>query len=118
MVERYLTSGADPALYDFLRHDFDALTARHGGVVATTFRNFPSFPQRYMEPVDMPPADPLVNRAAQAADAADRVHRGRPAHPPVHRVRHAATDAEGAAPSRMTCDSRLAPHPRLAIRDE
>ena len=34
--------------------------ARHGGVAATTFRNFPSFPQRYMEAVDMPSADPLV----------------------------------------------------------
>ena len=26
------------------------LEQRYGGVVATTFRNFPSFPQRYMEP--------------------------------------------------------------------
>ena len=25
--------------------------------MATTFRNFPSFPQRYMERLDMPPAD-------------------------------------------------------------
>jgi len=45
---------------DLLRHDFSDLTTRHGGVVATTFRNFPSFPQRYMEPVDMPQVDPLV----------------------------------------------------------
>ena len=29
-------------------------------MVGTTFRNFPSFPQRYMEAVDMPSADPLV----------------------------------------------------------
>ena len=34
-----------------------ALNARHGGVVSTTFRNFPSFPQRYMERLEMPPAD-------------------------------------------------------------
>jgi hypothetical protein len=60
MVNGYLESGADPALYAFLEDDFAALTARHGGVVATTFRNFPSFPQRYMEVVDMPSADPLV----------------------------------------------------------
>ena len=36
-------------MYEFLRHDFDALDARFGGVVATTFRTFPSFPQRYIE---------------------------------------------------------------------
>jgi hypothetical protein len=60
MVRGYLASGADPALHQFLQDDFAALTARHGGVVATTFRNFPSFPQRYMEAVDMPAADPFV----------------------------------------------------------
>ena len=38
-----------PDVYDFLRHDFDALDARHGGVVGTSFRTFPSFPQRYIE---------------------------------------------------------------------
>jgi hypothetical protein len=59
MVQSYLASGADPSLYGFLREDFGALTVRHGGVVCTTFRNFPSFPQRYQEAVDMP-ADPLV----------------------------------------------------------
>ena len=37
-----------PRLYEFLRWDFASLQARFGGVVATTFRNFPSFPQRYI----------------------------------------------------------------------
>jgi hypothetical protein len=60
MVKGYLASKPDPRLYDFLQDDFAALTARHGGVVGTTFRNFPSFPQRYMEAVDMPSADPSV----------------------------------------------------------
>ena len=60
MVEGYLASGADPALYEFLKDDFTTLTARHGGVVATTFKNFPSFPQRYMEAVDIPSSDPMV----------------------------------------------------------
>lgn len=60
MVQRYLASRPDPAMYDFLDADFTALTVRHGGVVGTTFRNFPSFPQRYMEAVDMPSADSLV----------------------------------------------------------
>jgi hypothetical protein len=60
MVREYLATRPDPALYDFLRHDFDALTERHGGVVGTTFSNFPSFPQRYMETVDLPGADASV----------------------------------------------------------
>jgi len=51
MVTCYLGSKPDPAVYDFLRSDFDALECRHGGVVATTFRTFPSFPQRYIERV-------------------------------------------------------------------
>ena len=54
MVTDYLTSNPDPALYDFLKDDFATLTARFGGVVGTTFRNFPSFPQRYIEAIDMP----------------------------------------------------------------
>ena len=60
MVQAYLASNPDPALYDFLRDDFVGLTERFGGVAATTFKNFPSFPQRYMEAVDLPASDPLV----------------------------------------------------------
>lgn len=60
MVRAYLASGADPELYDFLQYDFAGLNERYGGVVATTFRNFPSFPQRYIEAVDLPSADPCV----------------------------------------------------------
>jgi hypothetical protein len=57
MVVGYLASNPDPSMYDFLRDDFAALNGRHGGVVSTTFRNFPSFPQRYMERLEMPSAD-------------------------------------------------------------
>ena len=60
MVRAYLAAGPDPSLHEFLRHDFAGLTERFGGVVATTFRNFPSFPQRYMQPISMPPVDPSV----------------------------------------------------------
>jgi hypothetical protein len=59
MVTDYLASGPDPVLYDFLKDDFATLSVRHGGVVGTTFRNFPSFPQRYIEAIDMP-VDPVV----------------------------------------------------------
>jgi hypothetical protein len=60
MVTAYLGSRPDPALIGFLEHDFTALTTRFGGVAATTFRNFPSFPQRYMERFEMPAPEPLV----------------------------------------------------------
>jgi len=49
MVQIYLASRPDPAMYEFLRHDFDTLEARHGGVIGASFRTFPSFPQRYIE---------------------------------------------------------------------
>lgn len=57
MVKAYLASDPDPSLYEFLEEDFAGLNARHGGVLATTFKNFPSFPQRYMERLEMPAAD-------------------------------------------------------------
>jgi len=59
MVQAYLATDPDPALYEFLQHDFTTLTSRFGGVAGTTFRNFPSFPQRYMKAVEMP-IDPNV----------------------------------------------------------
>jgi hypothetical protein len=73
MVKNYLASAPDPSLYEFLKDDFTGLAARHGGVVATTFKNFPSFPQRYMEPVDLPSVDPFV-----------KVERLKPPTQPVH----------------------------------
>ncbi len=75
MVNTYLASNPRPEVYDFLQHDFSALATRHGGVVGTTFRSFPSYPQRYVEILSpQPPAPedvearvdpmklPLVNR--------------------------------------------------------
>lgn len=55
MVDAYLSSRPDPAVYDFLHLDFEALEARFGGVVSTTFRTFPSFPQRYIERFEKQP---------------------------------------------------------------
>jgi hypothetical protein len=49
MVHAYLATRPDPAIYDFLRHDFASLDAQFGGVVGTSFRTFPSYPQRYIE---------------------------------------------------------------------
>ena len=49
MVQAYLDSQPSPDTYDFLRHDFASLNTRHGGVVGTSFRTFPSFPHRYIE---------------------------------------------------------------------
>jgi len=50
MTRAYLATRPDPELVDFLRWDFSELQSRFGGVTATTFSNFPSFPQRYMSP--------------------------------------------------------------------
>jgi hypothetical protein len=60
MVRRYLDSSPSDAMLEFLEWDFAELQERFGGVVATTFRNFPSFPQRYMEPRTELPVDPMV----------------------------------------------------------
>jgi hypothetical protein len=60
MVRAYLATNPDPTLYNFLAYDFAELSSRFGGVVATTFRNFPSFPQRYMKAIDEPPPDPAI----------------------------------------------------------
>jgi len=58
MVHAYLDSKPSPEVYDFLRHDFATLNSRHGGVIGTSFRNFPSFPQRYIERLaDQPPCE-------------------------------------------------------------
>lgn len=57
MTRQYLATGPDPALYEFLKWDFATLQARYGGVMATTFKNFPSFPQRYMEPCTALPVE-------------------------------------------------------------
>ena len=58
MVNTYLNSGPSPEVYDFLQDDFTAIDARSGGVVGTSFRTFPSFPQRYVERLaEQPPCD-------------------------------------------------------------
>ena len=49
MVHAYLSTNPSPAVYEFLRDDFAGLDNRYGGIVGTSFRNFPSFPQRYIE---------------------------------------------------------------------
>ena len=55
MVHTYLRSKPSPSTYDFLQEDFAGLTECHGGVVGTSFRTFPSFPQRYIEPLAVQP---------------------------------------------------------------
>ena len=49
MVHTYLNSKPCAEAYDFLQDDFSSLSSRFGGVVGTSFRTFPSFPQRYIE---------------------------------------------------------------------
>jgi hypothetical protein len=54
-VRLYLASGPDPSTYEFLTCDFATLQGRHGAIVATTFRQFPSYPQRYHDRLAEPP---------------------------------------------------------------
>lgn len=60
LVHAYLATAPEASVIDFIRHDFETLVARHGGVSATTFRQFPSFPQRYQEPLCTQPEGPEV----------------------------------------------------------
>jgi len=57
MTRAYLATDPDPALLEFLKWNFSELQTRFGGVTATTFRNFPSFPQRYRSPCEMLPIE-------------------------------------------------------------
>jgi hypothetical protein len=56
MVHEYLDTRPDPMAYDFLRYDFTALEAKYAGIVGTSFRTFPSHPQRFVEPLALQPA--------------------------------------------------------------
>lgn len=61
MATTYLDSRPDPATFDFLQHDFETLDALHAGVSATSFRAFPSYPQRFLERLaEQPPCDPAL----------------------------------------------------------
>jgi hypothetical protein len=59
-VRGYLASNPHPEMLEFLEWDFATMQERFGGVLATTFRNFPSFPQRYMEACRALPVDSAV----------------------------------------------------------
>jgi hypothetical protein len=58
MVQQYVATNPDPAVYDFLEHDYEAIQARFGGMVGTTFRGFPSYPQRFTEVLTPQPDSP------------------------------------------------------------
>jgi hypothetical protein len=58
MVTEYLDSRPDPLAYDFLKCDYATLISRHSGVAATSFKGFPSYPQRFLERLEtQPPCD-------------------------------------------------------------
>ncbi len=78
LVRRYLASAPDPTIYDFLRHDFAELQARFGRVTAATFRNFPSYPQVYLDRLPEQPVGP---------DAATIVPLRRPTQPALYTER-------------------------------
>src|SRR5919106_1096688 len=58
MVHQYVATNPDPAVYDFLEHNYEDIQGRFGGMVGTTFRGFPSYPQRYTEVLTPQPDSP------------------------------------------------------------
>jgi hypothetical protein len=58
MVNQYVASKPDPAVYEFLEHNYEDIQARFGGLVGMTFRGFPSYPQRYTEVLSPQPDSP------------------------------------------------------------
>lgn len=84
MVAEYLATRPDPSAYDFLRHDFETLETRFDGVVGTSFKSFPSYPQRFIEPLAQQPAceidmagvgvEPLRGGPPQKAFTEDDLH--------------------------------------------
>jgi hypothetical protein len=68
-VQQYLNSRPDPAVFDFLRHDFADLLRCHGTVVGTAFRSYPSFPQRYRLRLADQPRAPRVPNVVPLVDA-------------------------------------------------
>jgi hypothetical protein len=82
IVHEYLGSQPSPQAYDFLRYDFDGLQERYGGIVGTAFRQYPSFPQRYIEiapeqpePLDLQVrVEPLKEHVGQVCYSSDDLH--------------------------------------------
>jgi hypothetical protein len=64
LVRAYLATDPDPAMYDFLRCDFDELSAKYGQIVGTAFRGFPSYPQMYFERLAEQPVGPKTSVVA------------------------------------------------------
>lgn len=60
LVREYLATEPDPAVLAIVRDDTDTLVARHGRLLATAFRRYPSYPQRYTEALAQQPAGPDV----------------------------------------------------------
>jgi hypothetical protein len=58
MVKQYVDSRPDPAIYDFLQYNYEEIQTRFGGLVGTTFKGFPSYPQRYTEVLNPQPESP------------------------------------------------------------
>ena len=59
LVCAYLATQPDAGVLEVVRHDFATLQHRHGGIVATTFRDA-SYPQRYVHVLDEQPREPDV----------------------------------------------------------
>ena len=73
-VRDYLDSKPDPAVLEFLHYDFAGLRARYGTVVATAFRNYPSYPQIYLERLPEQPPGPATSEIVPVKVPRQPVH--------------------------------------------
>lgn len=96
LVREYLATEPDPSVLAVVRDDLGSLVARHGRLLATTFRRYPAYPRRFLEVLaDQPdgPDVPLVplapSRVAARFTDADVVTRDITALA-VRRAMHAA----------------------------
>lgn len=60
LVREYLGTEPDPSVLAVVRDDLGTLVARHGRVLATTFRRYPSYPRRFVEVLADQPDGPAV----------------------------------------------------------
>ena len=103
----YLASNPDPAMYDFLKDDFAALTrgtaawCRRRSGTFRRFRNATWSGWRCRRGLQR------ARRAAEAADAARAVHRRRSARPPVHRIEDEPAVPQGPGPGGLASLHRI-----------
>ena len=102
MVQAYLATDPDPALYEFLQHDFNTLTSRFGGVAGDHVPEFPVVSAALHAGGRDADRSERPGRAGEAAVTARAVHGRRSADAAVPRADEPARDPQRRASRRIT----------------